>query len=65
MTLFKLRFCVELAVDDGKDSTTIVVFDKEMTKLTQQEAGVLALEEILFLLAYTFYIWLAFHCRVL
>ncbi|CAN6922454.1 unnamed protein product [Brassica oleracea] len=38
-------FCVELAVDDGKDSATFVVFDKEMTKLTGKEAAVLALDE--------------------
>uniref|UniRef100_A0A0D3DET1 DUF223 domain-containing protein n=1 Tax=Brassica oleracea var. oleracea TaxID=109376 RepID=A0A0D3DET1_BRAOL len=42
---FNLRFLVELAVDDGKDSATFVVFDKEMTKLTKQEAAVLALDE--------------------
>ncbi|KAF2598627.1 hypothetical protein F2Q68_00009222 [Brassica cretica] len=34
-----------LAVDDGNDSATFVVFDKEMTKLTQQDAAVLALDE--------------------
>ncbi|KAL0835044.1 hypothetical protein Bca101_086933 [Brassica carinata] len=34
-----------LAVDDGKDSATFVVFDKEMTKLTGKEAAVLALDE--------------------
>ncbi|KAF3486526.1 hypothetical protein F2Q69_00056946 [Brassica cretica] len=34
-----------LVVDDGKDSATFVVFDKEMTKLTKQEAAVLALDE--------------------
>ncbi|KAJ4896979.1 hypothetical protein Rs2_23773 [Raphanus sativus] len=39
------KFCVELAFDDGKDSVTFVVFDKEMTKLTKQEAVVLTLEE--------------------
>uniref|UniRef100_A0A0D2ZUK4 Replication protein A 70 kDa DNA-binding subunit B/D first OB fold domain-containing protein n=1 Tax=Brassica oleracea var. oleracea TaxID=109376 RepID=A0A0D2ZUK4_BRAOL len=38
-------FRVELAVDDGKDSATFVVFDKEMTKLTGKEAAVLALDE--------------------
>nr|VDC61005.1 unnamed protein product [Brassica rapa] len=41
-----VRFRVELAVDDGKDSTTFVVFDKEMNKLTKQEAAVLALDEV-------------------
>ncbi|XP_013644582.1 uncharacterized protein LOC106349195 isoform X1 [Brassica napus] len=40
-----VRFRVELAVDDGKDSATFVVFDKEMTKLTKREAAVLALDE--------------------
>ncbi|KAH0899083.1 hypothetical protein HID58_048651 [Brassica napus] len=39
-------FCVELAVDDGKDSDTFVIFDKEMTRLTKQEVVVLAFEEI-------------------
>lgn len=33
-------------MDDGKDRAMFVVFDKEMTKLTKQEAVVLALEEI-------------------
>lgn len=42
-----VRFCVELAVDDGKDSAAFVVFDKEMTKLTGKEAAVLALDEVL------------------
>lgn len=41
-----IRFCVELAVDDGKDSDTFVIFDKEMTRLTKQEVVVLAFEEI-------------------
>ncbi|KAF8116688.1 hypothetical protein N665_0015s0062 [Sinapis alba] len=38
MSLLKLRLCVQLAVDDGKDNMTFVVYDKEMTKLTKQEA---------------------------
>ncbi|CAN6882515.1 unnamed protein product [Brassica oleracea] len=33
-------------MDDGKDRAMFVVFDKEMTKLTKQEAVVLALEEM-------------------
>ncbi|CAN7045296.1 unnamed protein product [Brassica oleracea var. botrytis] len=39
-------FWIELPMDDGKDRAMFVVFDKEMTKLTKQEAFVLALEEI-------------------
>ncbi|KAF3526926.1 hypothetical protein F2Q69_00047673 [Brassica cretica] len=38
--------CYQLPMDDGKDRAMFVVFDKEMTKLTKQEAVVLALEEI-------------------
>ncbi|CAN7109956.1 unnamed protein product [Brassica rapa subsp. narinosa] len=45
MTLLDRKFRVELAVDDGNDNATFVVFDKEMTKLTKQDAAVLALEE--------------------
>ncbi|KAF2609307.1 hypothetical protein F2Q68_00044234 [Brassica cretica] len=41
-----IRFWIELPMDDGKDRAMFVVFDKEMTKLTKQEAVVLALEEI-------------------
>ncbi|KAH0879164.1 hypothetical protein HID58_066558 [Brassica napus] len=41
-----IRFWIELPMDDGKDRAMFVVFDKEMTKLTKQEAFVLALEEI-------------------
>ena len=41
-------------MDDGKDRAMFVVFDKEMTKLTKQEAVVLALEEVFFVYRNTF-----------
>ncbi|KAG5398126.1 hypothetical protein IGI04_019940 [Brassica rapa subsp. trilocularis] len=41
-----VRFRVELAIDDGKDSTTFSVFDKEMSKLTKLEAAVLAFDAV-------------------
>ncbi|KAG5402142.1 hypothetical protein IGI04_016749 [Brassica rapa subsp. trilocularis] len=44
-TSSRSRFRVELAVNDGKDSATFVVFAKEMTKLIKREATNLALEE--------------------
>lgn len=65
MSLLNLRFCVELAFDDGKDSVTFVVFDKEMTKLTKQEAVVLTLEEVLTFLPKTFRFALAFNWMLL
>ncbi|KAH0926072.1 hypothetical protein HID58_018328 [Brassica napus] len=45
-TSSRSRFRVELAVDDGKDSATFVVFAKEMTKLINREATNLALEQM-------------------
>ncbi|KAG2304357.1 hypothetical protein Bca4012_063353 [Brassica carinata] len=41
-----VRFRVGLAVDDGKDSATFVVFYKEMSKLTKQDAAALALDVV-------------------
>lgn len=41
-----VRFRVELAVDDGKDSATFVVFDKLVSKIPKQEASVLALNVV-------------------
>ncbi|CAN6935385.1 unnamed protein product [Brassica oleracea] len=41
-----LRYRVELLVDDGQDNATFVVFDKEMLKLTKQDAAALTLNEI-------------------
>ncbi|KAF2589207.1 hypothetical protein F2Q70_00039675 [Brassica cretica] len=37
---------VELLVDDGNDNATFVVFDREMLKLTKQDAAGLNLDEI-------------------
>ncbi|KAG2273611.1 hypothetical protein Bca52824_056166 [Brassica carinata] len=37
---------VELVVDDGADNATFVVFDKEMVKLTKQDAAGLTLDEM-------------------
>ncbi|CAA7015981.1 unnamed protein product [Microthlaspi erraticum] len=39
-----LRYRVELAVSDGADDATFVVFDSEMTKLTSRPASSLRLE---------------------
>ncbi|CAG7906007.1 unnamed protein product, partial [Brassica rapa] len=39
-----MRFCVEFAVDNDNDSATFVVFDREETKLTKQDASTLALK---------------------
>ncbi|CAF2064562.1 unnamed protein product [Brassica napus] len=41
-----LKYRVELLVDDGQDNATFVVFDKEMLKLTKQDAAALTLNEI-------------------
>ena len=41
-------------MDDGKDSDTFVIFDKEMTTLTKQEVVVLAFEELLYISRNTF-----------
>ncbi|KAF3573734.1 hypothetical protein F2Q69_00060315 [Brassica cretica] len=40
------RYRVELLVDDGNDNATFVVFDREMVKLTKQDAAGLNLDEI-------------------
>ncbi|RID65487.1 hypothetical protein BRARA_D00677, partial [Brassica rapa] len=41
-----MRFCVEFAVDNDNDSATFVVFDREETKLTKQDASTLALKGV-------------------
>uniref|UniRef100_A0A0D3D388 Uncharacterized protein n=1 Tax=Brassica oleracea var. oleracea TaxID=109376 RepID=A0A0D3D388_BRAOL len=41
-----IKYRVELLVDDGQDNATFVVFDKEMLKLTKQDAAALTLNEI-------------------
>ncbi|CAD5327063.1 unnamed protein product [Arabidopsis thaliana] len=41
-----VRYRVELAVHDGHDQTTFVVFDNEMTKFTTKTAATLILEDI-------------------
>ncbi|CAN8323910.1 unnamed protein product [Cochlearia groenlandica] len=41
-----IKYRVELCVDDGNDSATFVVFDREMVKLTKQYAAALTLAEI-------------------
>ncbi|CAH2061019.1 unnamed protein product, partial [Thlaspi arvense] len=40
------RYRVELAVDDGEDSATFLVFDSEMIKITNKPASTLILEQI-------------------
>ncbi|CAH8298151.1 unnamed protein product [Eruca vesicaria subsp. sativa] len=41
---------VELSVDDGNDSVTFVVFDKDIDKLTKPDATAMALDEICYFL---------------
>ncbi|KAH0863374.1 hypothetical protein HID58_080585 [Brassica napus] len=41
-----IKYRVELLVDDGNDNATFVVFDREMLKLTKQDAAGLNLDEI-------------------
>ncbi|XP_048595664.1 uncharacterized protein LOC106362980 [Brassica napus] len=41
-----VRYCVELLVDDGNNYATFVVFDKEMLKLTNQDAATLFLDQV-------------------
>ncbi|XP_018511518.1 uncharacterized protein LOC103849055 isoform X1 [Brassica rapa] len=41
-----IKYRVELVVDDGADNATFVVFDKEMVKLTKQDAAGLTLDEM-------------------
>lgn len=43
---FVYRYRVELCVDDGVDNATFVVFDREMVKLTKQDAAGLTLTEV-------------------
>lgn len=40
------RYRVELLVGDGNDNATFVVFDREMLKLTTQDAAGLTLDEV-------------------
>ncbi|KAG2323688.1 hypothetical protein Bca52824_006416 [Brassica carinata] len=40
-----IRFRAEMAVEDGKDSATFVVFDTDMSKLTKTESATVALDE--------------------
>ncbi|KAL0741468.1 hypothetical protein Bca4012_082981 [Brassica carinata] len=41
-----IKYRVELCVDDGVDNATFVVFDREMVKLTKQDAAGLTLTEM-------------------
>ncbi|KAG2282357.1 hypothetical protein Bca52824_053577 [Brassica carinata] len=41
-----IKYRVELVVDDGADNATFVVFDKEMVKLTKQDAAGLTVDEM-------------------
>lgn len=45
VTLYS-RYCIELLVDDGNDNATFVLFDREMLRLTKQDAAGLTLDEV-------------------
>ena len=40
------HYRVELLVDDGNDNANFVLFDREMLKLTKQDAAALTLDEV-------------------
>ncbi|CAN6891264.1 unnamed protein product [Brassica oleracea var. botrytis] len=45
VTLYS-RYCIELLVDDGNDNATFVLFDREVLRLTKQDAAGLTLDEM-------------------